>query len=152
MSPETVRALGRQPPPKLKIHNILAANREIARLESELAAKNTAPAVRAVAAPAPRAVAPQISTAALEFAVRELPGLTSPPPGLSEPNRRKALAALLWRERLTYPGCESDFAAFAPKPERRISDATFKGENRAAIAAAQGLLNGLLRTFRNPHQ
>jgi hypothetical protein len=131
------------------IFNIKKSNERILELEAMLAAKEPAPAVAAVPV-APVAAAPEISTRKLEIVAGEFfAGDVMRLAALPENEKRNSLAIMFWKNRMTYPGCESDFARIdTTKNQRNISDAHFAGMNRIGVSIQQELITAKLKKIK----
>ncbi len=62
-------------------------------------------------------------------------------PSWAAVNDRAALATSFWKARLTYPGCEGDFAAIPATAKRHVSDERWTGANRSATASNQAIID-----------
>jgi hypothetical protein len=130
------------------------ANHRVEILEAELEEKTLAaeqPPVAIVSAMPSATVAavvtPLISTAKLEAAAKTFcaDGIQRMA-GLPETEKRAALAVMFFENRLTYPGCETDFSAIdTTKNARLVDDARFSGMARIARGVMQGIINPIFK-------
>lgn len=159
---EELCGIERRPP----IFNVLRANARINHLEDVLSkggialpgANANVPPISAAAAlatpppppPPPAPAAPAISTRKLEIVAGEFfAGDVMRLAELPENEKRNSIAVLFWKNRVSYPGCESDFASIdTTKNQRNISDAHFAGMNKIRVSIQQELIAAKLKKIK----
>jgi hypothetical protein len=129
-------------PPKILYTKISTANKRVQELEAELAAVK---GQMATATPTPAAHGQSAkpdagftATARLFTAMLRMKYVDRSLLAKSEGERRLMMATIAWQNRLTYPGCQSDFAAIdTSKVKRNVPDSIYSGLDRAATAIRQ---------------